>query len=211
MTPWDGKDTAREWPGKHPWDICHLAGRLVPGIARVRVKRGRNVDQRELIGQMASTTFLSYKPSEVTIEVTMWTDDHLRDLELLLRDIEPVREKEIMRVSLASGHITIGGKPAGGKGVGPQPVRIDSPATDLRRVDSIFVMSIDGPVHKGQGIWTLTIHAAEWWPVNRKHVGTPFSPTGAWKGNYEKGFGKLTTSPSHTPPRPSASMGERPR
>ncbi|HEY2408845.1 MAG TPA: hypothetical protein VGI10_22725 [Polyangiaceae bacterium] len=114
----------------NPWDFVILQGILIPGLAKVRVSKGRKLDIKQPPGSHGATiTDRGYKPAAVEISLTIFTARQWSDLQALFN-------------GLPNG-FTLEPKPNNAYKAPAYP--IDHPATAMRQVASIIIEDIEGP------------------------------------------------------------------
>lgn len=128
--------------GFDPWDTIYFAGKRFPGIARVRTKKSRRVDVKEPRGQDGATmTSTGYKPAEIDITLSIWTQDQLSQLQKQMQIILPAAG--------AKGTITA--------------VTVYYPALAVLGIGSIFIFDVDAlEPSSPKGMWSMKIHCREW-------------------------------------------------
>ena len=71
--------------GFSPWDTVSISGQIFPGMARVRAKRSKRYDVKMSKGPSgAAFTFVGWKPADVEISISIWTQSQLNTLQSLL-------------------------------------------------------------------------------------------------------------------------------
>ncbi|MGK3995093.1 hypothetical protein [Sorangium sp. So ce1024] len=111
------------WPETQPgaWDTLFLAGRVFPGLAKVKVKGGQKIDRKDAPGSDGeSTTQQGEKAKDVEIVHRMWTQEQWDEYEACFLLVEPVAEKR-------------------------RPVDIVTSQTAFRLITSVIIEEIDGP------------------------------------------------------------------
>ena len=130
------------------WDTLVLAGKSWPGIAKVTIKGGCDLDVKKGKGSHgAQITYTGYSPREVTIALRIWTRDQWTLLQDLIATIEPSPSKRKL-----------------------VPYDITHPVTTFRKVKSIAIKDIDGPDEGSpKGSRELKISAIEFFPPTKKN------------------------------------------
>jgi hypothetical protein len=116
---------AQPWTGlEGQWDHIQLAGKDVPGLAKVTVKRANKWDKKKAKGTHKSTKeFGGVDDAIVTVHLRIWTkDDWDLFVSSVLPDIEPKAGKKT-----------------------PDSVAISHPVTDTRGISLVVVDDIEGP------------------------------------------------------------------
>jgi hypothetical protein len=111
------------WPETQPgaWDVLFLAGRVFPGLAKIKVKGGQKIDRKDAPGSDGETTVQQgEKAKDVDIVHRMWTQKQWDEFESCFLLIEPISEKR-------------------------RPVDIVTSQTAFRLITSVIVEEIDGP------------------------------------------------------------------
>jgi hypothetical protein len=120
------------------WDTLVLNDRPWPGVARVKVKRGRKYDRKEAGGANGETqTFKGTKAADVDITVRV----HKKDWEAVQAELEYI-------------------EPFVGKAK-VQPISIGHAVTAVRKVLTIQIEDVEGPDNGEDGVATFTIKAFE--------------------------------------------------
>lgn len=169
-----------------PWDVCALGGWALPGIARVQVKSRKRFDVKKSKGVGGATlTFTGYDPSDVTIELRVWTPAHLNTLNSLIPQI--VKQK----LGGIGGAAAIASRLA---------VDINHPATTLVGIHSVVVEGLSSLEPSEQrGVMKMQIHCLEYIPPSKADV------TGTAKGSQNlTGATAINPGQSQNVPMPSA-------
>lgn len=133
------------------WDTALIAGRTIPGRVAVTAKVKNRVDRKSVPGSHgAKYTHIGYAPAEVTLDIEVWTPEHLSRLNDLVRLIRPR------------------------KGT-PEPVVINHPSLSMLDVSAVLVIEVGNLQRKGDsGVMHMTITAMEYVPAgnDKAKVGT---------------------------------------
>lgn len=134
------------------WDVCFLAAQRVPGLVKVTCSTQRKVDSANGPGlDSATLRFQGLDPAEVSIEIVVWTDEQLTDLDLLLATVAPKKTR----------------KP-------PSPFTLSHPTTDAAGVAAVIVEKIDwpkdGPVPQSK---VVTLGCKQWLKPKPAPMGVP--------------------------------------
>lgn len=134
------------------WDVCFLAAQRVPGLVKVTCSTQRKVDAANGPGlDSAQLRFQGLDPADVGIEIVVWTDEQLTDLDLLLATVAPKKTK----------------KP-------PQAFLIAHPVTDAAGVTAVIVEKIDwpkdGPAPQSK---VVTLGCKQWLKPKQSPLGVP--------------------------------------
>lgn len=126
------------------WDTLTLNGRPWPGVARVKVKRGRKWDRKEAGGANGETqTFKGVKAADVDITLRV----HRNDWDAVQVELEYI-------------------EPFVGKGK-VDPVSIGHAVASVRKVADIQLEEIEGPDNGDDGVATFQIKAFEFTKTNK--------------------------------------------
>jgi hypothetical protein len=167
------------------WDVVYLDGTALPGISEVKPGRGHSLQIKQSAGRhFATLTDSGYKPCDLIITTKIWTPTQWN---LWQRYILPYIE------------------PDPGPKYKLPTFNISHPATYSRRIDTISIEHILGPIYKGKGVveFTLKCLDAKQDKTNAtntpKNAGiTPFS--NALTGNKNKPSGApIPTKPPGPP------------
>lgn len=166
------------------WDQCLLNSVLLPGIAKVKVRKGRKLDVKEPPGSHGATiTDRGYKPAEVDIVLIIWTPSQATQLGSLFDGSNPL--------------LTIEPKPT--TNYAAPTVLIDHPACSLRGVTAVIIEDIEGPDDSSsvRGAKELKFKCKQFFPPpNVNATNTP-------KGTITPQPNALTPpDPANTPPAP---------
>lgn len=179
------------------WDQCVLGKFLLPGVAKVSIKRSRKFDKKSAKGKNGATiTDGGGEGAEVTIELSMTTADEWEAFCALASVIDPAK-------------------------VAPQAFGIVHPQTEAFQVASVMIADISADM-PSSGIYTAKIKCEEWFPTPKKGAGkgkgnttTPKGASGASNildmardKNLAKnaaGFDKASNGNAGPPPPPSLS------
>lgn len=146
-----------------PWDTISFGGQPFPGMARVKSKKSKRVDVKLSKGQSGATyTFVGWKPAEVEVTLTVWTQDQLNQLQNLLPTILP--------------------KP-GTLGTNT-PVDIYYPSLALIGIRSVLIFDVEA-LEPGnpKGSWSMKVKAQEWYPPPKKDETSTAKGSGTYTGN----------------------------
>jgi hypothetical protein len=169
------------FPSAEPeaWDTLLLAGRIWPGIAKVKVRGGRKIDRKPAPGAHGEKiTAQGAKARDVDITIRCWTREQWSELEDAIATIDPERDQK----------------------KNPEPLFIAHPATATRGVANIFVENIEGP-DWDRGYMTVHISAVEYFPSPKKNATS--SPTGGKTQWYATAPGTEPTSNEYVSKSPT--------
>lgn len=123
------------------WDTALIAGQLVPGRTTVTAKAKNRVDRKTIPGAHgAKYTHVGYAPAEVSLDVEVWTPEHLTRLRDIVRLIRPRK-------------------------TAPQPVVISHPSLSMMEISAVLVLEVGNLQKKGDsGVMHMTITAMEYVP-----------------------------------------------
>lgn len=129
------------------WDELVLAGRVMPGLAKVTIKGGQDIDVKKAPGAHgAQLTYKGYAPKDVSIVLRFWTAEQWIELQRRIQDIEPKPGKKTL-----------------------EPLDITHPVSKFRNVKAIAIKDIDGPTESGvRNCMELKISAIEFFPPAAK-------------------------------------------
>lgn len=133
-------------PERWAWDVIYMAGKRVPGLAEVKMKRASRVDKRGSNGSSGmAMTSLGYSPAEITIKIRLWTTQQLADLQ----------------------SITIPSiQPHPGKSRVPKTIEVQYPSLSMWGVKSLYVVGIAGPEKTSTPqLWEVTFTCDELSPL----------------------------------------------
>lgn len=149
-------DAGQASPAWSSWDVIFFGGVACPGIASVSGDKGQKIDQRSGFGEDGATlTHGGAEPCPVTVKLTMWTPQHLRDWVALVPFIQQ--------------------KPGKAK---PKPVRVSHPGLSLMGIKSLYVQSIGIPSPSPiKGAKEVTIKLVEFLPNAGGGILTPGGST----------------------------------
>lgn len=134
------------------WDTAILGGNTLPGLADVKVTKGRKLDVKQSPGTHGATlTDQGYKPAKVTITLTLHTAEQWAAFQAMAPSLEPPPGKAYS-----------------------QPFDILHPSTSVRGVKSVQIEDIDGP-DKGSipGTKVVTIKCVQYFPPKAGATNTP--------------------------------------
>lgn len=118
----------------NPWDQVILSAAngprfILPGLARVKVGKGRKIDIKQPPGSHGATiTDQGYKPAPVEITLTVWRPSQWTALQALF-----------------NGSVALNLEPKPNASYSAPTFTIDHPATAMRQISDIIVENIDGP------------------------------------------------------------------
>jgi len=129
------------------WDELMLAGRVWPGLAKITVKGGQDIDVKKAAGAHgAQLTYKGYAPKDVSIVLRFWTPEHWIEIQKRMPDIEPKPGKKTL-----------------------EPLDITHPVTKVRNVKAIAIKDITGPDESNvRNCYELKISAIEFFPPAKK-------------------------------------------
>ncbi len=172
----------------NPWDTVKLAGKPLPGICEIEIKKNRDVDKKKAAGSDgARITLHGMEPGAATIKVTIWTPEQLRVFQSMWTEFFPGDNKRPPKYPK--------GKPY------PPALDISHPACNMHNVRSVVIVGGDGPtpgsVPKTR---VFTIHALEYLaPGKESATSSPVQPIGSI---YEPGPQPLASSyPANVSPK----------
>lgn len=132
------------------WDYVRLGTFELPGILEEppKIEPGRKVDKKNGPGLDGATlTWHGYEPSEVTIKLLLWTEDHWSAWIQMLPQLLPQP-----------------GKPPA------NPFDIDHPMLAAYGINKVMVTKVSGLEKAGRGVMRVTITCQHW--VKPKGTGT---------------------------------------
>lgn len=156
--------------GWSEWDKVYLAGMLLPGCAKVKVKRSRKIDKKQGPGTSgASPTDMGTKPCEIDISLLLWMPQHLAVLEAMMPLLRPTPPSAVA-AKAGTGLPTSGSAPVTTSAVGgpnpspgnfagdtngPQSVassglEVVHPAINILGIKSLYVVTIEAPFPTGK-------------------------------------------------------------
>lgn len=113
----------------NPWDYCALGGVFLPGLAKVKVSKGRKLDVKQPPGSHGATiTDRGYKPAPVEIVLTVWKPSQWTTMQALL-----------------SGAASISLEPKPNASYQAPAYPIDHPATAAHGITDVIIEDIEGP------------------------------------------------------------------
>jgi hypothetical protein len=122
------------------WDYVYFANKVCPGVAKVSLELGADIDKRRKKGQKKSKAIdCGAKPAEVTIELTLRPSEQAAFTKFVP-----------MLFSLA-------------KNSAQNPIPISHPSIEIWGLDLFVVQSLSQP-HPSGGLLKITIKATEWSP-----------------------------------------------
>lgn len=170
------------------WDTVSIAGWSLPGLCRVGGKVKRRVDSKKAAGVNGKRiTYVSDDVAEFSVTVRMWTADHLKTYEKLLKFLRSLvlssSEGASMKTGAAERLIDQRKKALPDSSKFPLvPVEIRHPALDLLRIKAAHVMEYGLPEPDGdaaEGIYLATIEFEEYVPDSIGKRGKVKTPKGA--------------------------------
>lgn len=186
--------TAPHWDDDpESWDRLVLAGRPLPGLARVTGRAGRKVDIRSPPGgDGARVRDRGYEPAQLEIELRVWSKAQLDELETALAQIHPrganppPRDRAQRELADAQRALAVNGSLGNDPGFQRRlrtlsrqaeaerrsndplshrtPVDIVHPALSLLGIRSVYVTGVSVPELRG-GELVTTISVLEWTPA----------------------------------------------
>lgn len=156
MVPFWDVDVASLDPSNNnfsPWDVCALAGLVLPGLAKVTPKARKRFDVKKKKGSDgAGLTFTGYDPSEVQIALRVWTQLHLDTLQSQMPMLK-AKSKTLAGAQATAAELALD---------------INHPSTSLLGIHSVVVQGIDGLVAtETKGVWQMLIHCLEYVPPSK--------------------------------------------
>lgn len=126
------------------WDTLIVAGKEIPGLARVRAAREYKVDKKNGAGADGATlTGLGHLPVEATITLKLWQPAQAQELQQLLPLILP--------------------KPKKGR---PVPVDVSHPALAFLGVRALYFTRVGAPEPTSEkGVYEVELKGTEFLPV----------------------------------------------
>lgn len=131
------------------WDHLVLIGpsgrATTPGVATVEVDTGIAEDIQEVDGQDGTTTtFLGYRPAEVTVNITVWTAEQYNKLRAII---------ELYRSA---------------RGVPPKPVDAIHPELEIHDIRQVYIFGVSSKATTAKTGYVLTLKMREWWPETKR-------------------------------------------
>lgn len=125
------------------WDTCVLGGNALPGIAKVKLSKGKKLDVKQSPGTHGATiTDQGYKPASVTVSLQFWTSDHWNSVQAILPTLEPPPGKS-----------------------NATPFDIMHPVAAIRNVKSVLIEDIDGPEETStRGLYQIVFKCVQFFP-----------------------------------------------
>lgn len=154
-TPFWSDDTLES----HAWDFCWLGENNLPGICKVEVDGGRDVDAQKSKGSDGpALKDEGTQGAKISIEVRMWTAAQHEQWAITLDAIDPLRVNSLKT-----------------------PFEIYSPATDERGVRYVYVTNVSVSAPKPGGVRTASIECRQWFPQPKptKKSGKPKTKSAA--------------------------------
>lgn len=93
---WDPSGAAEDLQGllADPWDVVNIAGERFRGVAEVSATLKLRTEKKKSPGRGGSTTTIhGWDSADVTIELTLWTEQHLQSWEKIKGVIHPSASK----------------------------------------------------------------------------------------------------------------------
>jgi hypothetical protein len=167
--------------------IFTRSGRITfPGLNVLSVSGGLRVDSKDIAGGATSQTSLGFEPHTVTLKNTVWTESQYNKLGALVALMRPQKNTE------------------------PEEFEATHPLLELRKIQKLFIVSIESPEYNRREGWVTLFKMQEWFPdgekVPTKHMGGPGSEgIGAVDGNFSivDEFAANTPTPTLEPDAPS--------
>lgn len=127
------------------WDRCVLGKFLLPGVATVKIERGRKFEKKSAKGRNGATiTDGGGEGAEVTIELAMTTAEEWQSWRALASVIDPTKSA-------------------------PQAYGIVHPQATAFQVKTVMVAKLSAGQPKG-GVYTAKIKCEEWFATPKKGV-----------------------------------------
>lgn len=170
------------------WDTVSIAGWKLPGICRVTGRVKRRVDSKKAAGVNGKrVTYVSDDVAQFSVTVRLWTADHLKTYENLLKFLRSLVLSSSEGAALSTGAaerlIDQRQKALPDSSKFPLvPVEIRHPALDLLRIKAAHVMEYGLPAPDGEaaeGIYLATIEFEEYVPDSIGKRGKVKTPRGA--------------------------------
>jgi hypothetical protein len=123
------------------WDVVYFAGEVCPGVAKVSLKLGADIDKRRKKGQKKSKPIdCGAKPAELDIELTLLP----QELETFVAMFVPL----LFSLSKTDAQ---------------NPISVGHPSLEIWGLDLFVVQSLSQP-HPEKGFLKISIGAVEWEP-----------------------------------------------
>ncbi len=189
-------ETGVPYWGQFPevWDTASIGGESIPGICRVSGD-GLKIrsDQKRAAGMDgASVAMLGLDVASFTIEVKLWTEEHLRAFQAIIGLAKPKTIPRYKTTRGTSSSVTqVRYAVVNGEG-GPQsvmygghriatiqrklvgydlvPLDVSHPALSLFGITQCVVESISLPAEQSPGLWTATLRCREFRKPARRGV-----------------------------------------
>lgn len=191
------------------WDDIEIAGIRGWGLVNVLVRKAHTVDTKNAPGATAPTmTHLGYEPSQVVIQIRMFTQDHwdtwVKAAPLFLPPSSP--RKSLTAPSPSLGLVSdINSDQALANTDGPQPMDVTHPALSAHGIRSLYVLSVEPPHPSSTpGVFEAQIVAQEFKPKKKGNTTlTAQGSTDLTKANINKALGtKAPATPSTSAAKP---------
>ncbi len=167
----------------NPWDYVALNGVVLPGIAKVKVGKGRKLDVKlPPASHGATITDRGYKPAPVEITLTQWTPS----------------QNTLMQQLMSGANTLLSLEPKPNTSYQAPAYPIDHPATAMHGVTNVIIEDIEGPEDSSvKGAKEYRIKCLQFFPPPK------LDATNTPKGTIAPQPNALTpTDPSTVPPSP---------
>lgn len=157
------------------WDSVSLGGVEIPGICRVAGTglRVRKKSNRAAGNDGAGVSMLGLDVVSFSIEVKLWTREHLEAFREIIRLAKP-RKKAIQKTETKTVSRTVG--------YDLVPLSVSHPALDLFGISECTVESVSLPVERSPGLWASTIQCTEFSASRSRGVSRPTGGVGILDG-----------------------------
>lgn len=133
-------------PSDTSWDKVFLGGDIVPGVAKVSVRKKSGLDiQKPKGGKRASIVDNGDPLAKVTIRLEMFADEYKEFRDFILPIIAPKN-----------------------KSGGREPLEIGHPHAQMYGINTVAIEDIDAPAPESGSTVKVTITAVEWAPAPAK-------------------------------------------
>lgn len=125
------------------WDLIWLGDLLMPGRAKVSIKKSRRIDIKPVPG--SDGAYLEDKgvdPAQITIELLQWKEEQWQEWVRIFNEIDPA---------------TAGTK--------RRPLEIYHPIPNTHGVTTVYVHTISAGQPEKAGARTVTIECVQWFPA----------------------------------------------
>lgn len=130
----------------HAWDFCWLGENNLPGICKVEVEGGRDVDAQKSKGEEGrALKDEGTDGAKIDIECRMWLPQHHEQWDITQRAIDPLLVNSVKT-----------------------PFEIHHPACDERGVRYVYITSLSCSHPESGGVRTAHITAQQWFPQPKK-------------------------------------------